>query len=120
MKRIIYFLFIAAAAGIVSCEGYLDTLPGDKYDDATIWQNTDLIDSYVFGIYKGVPYPFNWYTSASMVDEAVPIQNDGVMTRVLTSTMTPEEQGAFAPNWALCVEKHPVMQPVFRKNRTRG
>ncbi|MBP1670122.1 MAG: SusD-like protein, partial [Bacteroidetes bacterium] len=88
MKRIFHFLLIAIAAGMLSCEDYLNTLPGDKYDDATIWQNTNLIDSYVFGIYKGVPYPFNWYVSASMVDEAVPIQDDGVMTRVLTSTMT--------------------------------
>ena len=104
MKRIFHFLLIAIAAGMLSCEDYLNTLPGDKYDDATIWQNTNLIDSYVFGIYKGVPYPFNWYVSASMVDEAVPIQDDGVMTRVLTSTMTPEEQGAFAPNWASAMD----------------
>jgi starch-binding outer membrane protein, SusD/RagB family len=104
MKRIFYFPLLIFAAGILSCDDYLNTLPGDKYDDATIWQNTNLIDSYVFGIYKGVPYPFNWYVSASMVDEAVPIQNDGVMTRVLTSTMTPEEQGAFAPNWASAMD----------------
>ena len=104
MKRIFNYLLIAVAAVILSCEDYLNTLPGDKYDDATIWQNTNLIDSYVFGIYKGVPYPFNWYVSASMVDEAVPIQDDGVMTRVLTSTMTPEEQGAFAPNWASAMD----------------
>lgn len=48
-----------------------------KLSIALIWQNTNLIDSYVFGIYKGVPYPFNWYVNASMVDEAVPIQNPG-------------------------------------------
>jgi len=93
-------LFIVAA----SCENYLDTYPGDKYDDATIWKNTELIDSYVFGIYNGIPYPHTWLTNAALVDESVPIQNDGIMDRVLQSSMTPEEPGAFVPNWAACMD----------------
>jgi len=57
-----------------------------------------------FHIYQGVPYPYQWYMSASLVDEAVPIQNDGVITKVITSTMTPDDQGAFASNWAATME----------------
>ena len=118
----IYFKLIAFAAVVLSCDDYLNTLPGDKYDDATIWQNTNLIDSYVFGIYKGVPYPFNWYVSASLVDEAVPIQNDGVMTRVLTSHHDTRGAGRICTKLGfchgrmvvgLCMEKYPGMQPVF-------
>ncbi len=104
MKRIIPFIIVALALFTVSCDDYLDTVPGDQYDDAAVWSSPDLIEDFVYHIYQGIPYPYQWYMSASLVDEAVPIQNDGVVTRVLTSTMTPEEQGAFADNWATCME----------------
>ena len=104
MNRTPFYLLIVLALTAVSCKDYLDTYPGDKYDDATIWKNTELINSFVFGIYGGVPYPHTWLTNASLVDESVPIQNDGIMDRVLQSTMTPEEPGAFKPNWAACMD----------------
>lgn len=103
MKQVILFILISLLL-FVSCDDYLDTVPGDKYDDAAVWSSPDLIESFVFHIYEGIPYPYQWYMSASLVDEAVPVQNDGVVTRVLTSTMTPEEQAAFADNWATCME----------------
>lgn len=87
-----------------SCEDFLDTYPGDQYDDATIWKNTNLIESFVFGIYKGVPYPYQWYVSGTLVDESVPIQNDAVVGRVVNGSMTPEEPAAFKDNWAACME----------------
>ncbi|WP_321332245.1 RagB/SusD family nutrient uptake outer membrane protein [uncultured Bacteroides sp.] len=87
-----------------SCSDYLDTVPGDQYDDNAVWSNSSLVESFVYKIYLGIPYPYQWYMSASLVDEAVPIQNDGVTTRVLTSTMTPDDQGAFVSNWATCME----------------
>jgi starch-binding outer membrane protein, SusD/RagB family len=104
MKRIIPFIFLSLVLVMSSCKDFLDTAPGDQYDDAAVWSSPDLIESYVYHIYQGIPYPYQWYMSASLVDEAVPIQNDGVATRVLTSTMTPEEQAAFASNWATCME----------------
>lgn len=104
MSKIKYFLLIILALTQFSCEDYLDTYPGDKYDDATLWRNTNLIEEFVFGVYKGVPYPFQWYLSGSLVDDAVPIQNDGVVDRVLNGNMTPEEPAAFRDNWAACME----------------
>jgi hypothetical protein len=104
MKRNSIYQILLLTVIAFSCEDYLDTYPGDKYDDATIWKNTDLINSFVFGIYNGIPYPHTWLTNASLVDESVPIQNDGIMDRVLQSSMTPEEPGAFAPNWAACMD----------------
>lgn len=103
MKRL-YTIALLILLALPSCKDYLDTYPGDMYDDATIWKNTNLIESYVFGVYKGVPYPFQWYVSAALVDDAVPIQNDGVVDRVLNGNLTPEEQGAFRRNWAACME----------------
>lgn len=108
MKRsflnIIMILSFISLLGVVSCTDYLDTLPGDKLDDNSLWVNPTLVEGYVFHIYQGVPYPYQWYMSASLVDEAVPIQTDGVVTRVITSTMTPDDQGVFANNWAACME----------------
>lgn len=104
MKRIIPFIIVSLTLVFTSCEDYLDTVPGDKYDDVAVWSSPDLIESFVFHMYEGVPYPYQWYMTGSLVDESVPIQNDGVVTRVLTSTMTPEEQAAFADNWATCME----------------
>lgn len=105
MKRKLYILIITVfAVSANSCNDFLDTFPGDKYDDATIWKNTGLIESYLYGIYNGIPYPHTWLTNASLVDESVPIQNDGIMDRVLQSNMTPEEPGPFKPNWAACMD----------------
>jgi hypothetical protein len=104
MKKTIVYLLAVVILAATSCEKYLDTYPGDKYDDATIWKNTELVESYLFGIYNGIPYPHTWLTNASLVDESVPIQNDGVMDRVLQSSMTAEEPGAFKPNWAACMD----------------
>ena len=104
MKRLFFILSIWLGCMLSSCSDYLDTVPGDQYDDNAVWSSPDLVESFVYKIYLGVPYPYQWYMSASLVDEAVPIQNDGVTTRVLTSTMTPDDQGAFVNNWATCME----------------
>lgn len=93
MKRLFFAITLLLAFICSSCSDYLDTVPGDKYDDNTVWSNPSLVQSFVYKIYLGIPYPYQWYMSASLVDEAVPIQNDGVTTRVLTSTMTPDDQG---------------------------
>lgn len=115
----IKYIIIAMVLSIVSCEDYLDTYPGDKYDDATLWRNTNLIEQFVFGIYKGVPYPFQWYLSGTLVDDAVPIQNDGVVDRILNGTMSPEEPAAFRDNWAACMENwwwHRVYSSIRASN----
>jgi starch-binding outer membrane protein, SusD/RagB family len=108
MKLIFKHLFIAAITillfGLTSCSDYLDTVPGDKLDDNALWSNPSLVEGYVYHIYQGIPYPYQWYMSASLVDEAVPIQNDGVVTKVITSTLTPDDQGVFANNWACAME----------------
>ncbi len=108
MKLTIKSLVIATCAtllfGLTSCSNYLDTVPGDKLDDNSLWSNSNLVEGFVYHIYQGIPYPYQWYMSASLVDEAVPIQNDGVVTKVITSTMTPDDQGVFASNWACCME----------------
>ncbi|MDR3251746.1 MAG: RagB/SusD family nutrient uptake outer membrane protein, partial [Tannerella sp.] len=100
MKRIYNILTIALMAFASSCNDYLETKPGDKYDDVAVWSDQTLAESFVFNIYMGIPYPFQWYVNASLVDEAIPVQNDGVVTRVLTSTMTPDDKGVFVDNWA--------------------
>ncbi len=103
-RKLVYIIVVLGLFSLVACNDYLDTVPGDQYDDAAVWSSPDLIEAFVYHIYQGIPYPYQWYMSASLVDEAVPIQNDGVVTRVLSSTMTPEEQAAFADNWATCME----------------
>lgn len=104
IKYIFTFATIVSLFAFSSCSDYLDTVPGDKVDDNTVWENPTLAEGFVYDIYLGVPYPYQWYMSGSLVDEQVPIQNDGVVTRVVTSTLTPEDQGAFANNWACTME----------------
>lgn len=108
MKSIVKYLFIILSSTFIlslsSCNDYLDTVPGDKLDDNALWSNPTLVEGFVFHIYQGIPYPYQWYMSASLVDEAVPIQNDGVVTKVITSTLTPDDQGVFANNWACSME----------------
>jgi starch-binding outer membrane protein, SusD/RagB family len=100
MKRLFYIFTIALSFVTISCNDYLDTYPGDQYDDATIWKNTELIESFIYGIYGNLPYPFQWYTCGALVDESVPIQVDGVVDDVLNGRLTPENLGVFQNNWA--------------------
>jgi starch-binding outer membrane protein, SusD/RagB family len=104
IRHLSVLLFGVLLLGIASCSDYLDTVPGDKYDDNAIWSSSTLVEGFVYNIYNGIPYPYQWYMSASLVDEAIPYQNDGIITKVVTSTLTPEDQGAFVSNWALCME----------------
>jgi hypothetical protein len=103
-KQLCIVALTAFLSGLSSCSDYLNTVPGDKLDDNTLWANPNLTEGFVYHIYQGIPYPYQWYMSASLVDEAVPVQNDGVVTKVITSTMTPDDQGVFANNWACCME----------------
>lgn len=103
-NKIFVTIFFISLFGLSSCSDYLDTVPGDKLDDNVLWSNPKLVEGFVFHIYQGIPYPYQWYMSASLVDEAVPIQNDGIVTKVITSTMTPDDQGVFANNWACAME----------------
>lgn len=104
MKRIYFLLIISIALHFSSCNDYLDTVPSDKFDDATVWNNPSLVEEFVFNIYNAIPYPYQWYMNASLVDEAVPVQQDGVVSKVLTSAMSPDDKGVFQNNWATCME----------------
>lgn len=104
MKQLFITISCILLLGLTSCSDYLNTVPGDKLDDNTLWSNPSLVEGFVFHIYQGVPYPYQWYLSASLVDEAVPIQNDGIITKVQMSSLTSDDQGAFAANWAATME----------------
>ncbi|MBB3186554.1 RagB/SusD family nutrient uptake outer membrane protein [Microbacter margulisiae] len=102
-SAIIVSIFILS---FTSCSNYLNTAPGNQYDDATVWQNSTLVEEFVDNIYLGIPYPYQWYMNASLTDEAIPVQYDGVVGVVLTGTMTPDNKGAFDNNWANCMENY--------------
>lgn len=104
MKQNFKLLIIAIVAVSTGCSDYLDTLPGDKYDDASVWGNAVYTEQFVFNIYQGIPYPYQWYMSGALVDEQVPNQVDGIVTRVTESNLTPDDLGAFADNWGACMQ----------------
>ena len=104
MKRIYsIIILVALIIGISSCTDFLDTQPADKYDDGAVWNDPNLVESFVFNIYLGIPYPYQWYMNASFVDEAIPVQWDGIVSRILTSTMSPDDKGVFASNWGMAM-----------------
>ena len=104
MKQNFKLIIIAIVVACTGCSDYLDTLPGDKYDDASIWGNAVYAEQFVFNIYQGIPYPYQWYMSGALVDEQVPNQVDGIITRVTESNLTPDDLGAFADNWGACMQ----------------
>lgn len=104
MKKIYYIFAILSLFILGGCGDYLDTKPGDKYDDFAFWANPTLAEQYVYKIYEGVPYPYQWYMSGSLVDEQVPIQADAIITNVTQSLLTPDNLGAFDDNWGTCME----------------
>lgn len=105
MKKI-YTITLALISALIlgGCSDYLDTKPGDKYDDNTFWANPTLVEQFVYKIYLGIPYPYQWYMSGTLVDEQVPIQSDGTITNVTSSLLTPDELGAFSSNWGACMD----------------
>lgn len=104
MKQKLIYILITITGIFAGCSDYLDTYPGDKYDDATVWGNAVYAEQFVFNIYQGIPYPYQWYLSGALVDEQVPNQVDGVVTRVTESNLTPDDLAAFADNWGACME----------------
>ncbi|MDR1382097.1 MAG: RagB/SusD family nutrient uptake outer membrane protein [Tannerella sp.] len=104
MKKKFAIITTVMAGALAGCGDYLDTYPGDKYDDATVWENAVYAEQFVFNIYQGIPYPHQWYMSGALTDEQVPNQVDGVVTRVTESNLTPDDLAAFADNWGACMD----------------
>lgn len=104
MKRIYIIVAMVSTFILGGCSDFLDTKPGDKYDDYAFWANPVLAEQFVSKIYLGIPYPYQWYMSGTLVDEQVPIQSDGTITNVTSSLLTPDELGSFASNWGACMQ----------------
>lgn len=81
MKKAIYALLILTFV-VFSCkndEEFLTIVPTDSYSDAVVWQNPDLISSYVSNLYQTVfAYPYCIAPFATYVDEAQFLNNWGV------------------------------------------
>ena len=56
MKKFFPYILLTFTLTVFSCQDdYLETKPGEQYDDATIWSNQSLVESFVFNIYQGIP-----------------------------------------------------------------
>jgi len=99
MKRI-YLIFVSLLTiGIAGCSDFLDTVPADKYDDATVWGNPGYAERFVLNIYATLPYPYSWIMGGAVSDEQVSVQEDGGITRTCMSQLTPDDPGVFQYNW---------------------
>ena len=57
---------------ITSCDGILDSEPRDRYSDAVVWEDEQLINLFLNDIYKEIPSEFDRATDplATITDEA--------------------------------------------------
>lgn len=89
-KLIIVVLFVHLTA----CNDELNLTPVDQFSDATVWSDPALIQTFVNGIYAGVPHGFSNIMMASLVDESM-YNADFGSSNVTKSLITPSDLSIF-------------------------
>ncbi|MCD7932532.1 MAG: RagB/SusD family nutrient uptake outer membrane protein [Tannerellaceae bacterium] len=71
MNKIKTYLLLVAL--LTSCSDFLDLDPLDRYSDAAVWTDTELVTSFVNNIYLGQQYGFHAAMLSSLCDEAMEV-----------------------------------------------
>ena len=108
MKNLNKILPVILLIFFISCsKDFLETTPKDQYTDASLWESSSLIQTYVNGIYLRDQNPFGTIWLSSVTDETFAQGFWGTSTLNM-SQITPSNQGILAPDhWGQ------ALQPLF-------
>jgi len=93
-KLVIIVFFIHFA----SCSDELNVTPVDQFSDATVWTDPALVQTFVNGIYSGMPHGFSNIMMAALVDETM-YNADFGSSNVTKSLITPSDLSIFEPGF---------------------
>lgn len=100
MKRLAYILFGGfMLLQVMSCsKNILNVTPKDQFSDATVWNDPNLIQTYVNDIYGGIPHGFSDIMMSSLCDEAMYNADFGT-SNVTKSLISPSDLSIFDANY---------------------
>lgn len=78
IKNILYIIFLCGFTFIStsSCnENFLDGEPLDQFAENAVWNDPNLIETFVNNIYSGIPHGFHALMLSSLVDESMAVWN---------------------------------------------
>jgi len=73
MKKIILSILIVSSTLTACNDDFLDVAPLDKYSDATVWNDPNLIRAFVDNIYLGQHHGFHVEMMSSLADESMDV-----------------------------------------------
>ena len=94
MRRFIYGGLVSAALLFASCGDTLDIVPNDRYSDAIVWQDQNLIKMFVNDQYGALIGQDNWYRLSFFSDEVYAKYNDEGCNYIRENMLTSDNVGA--------------------------
>lgn len=100
MKRLIYIAIAGffLLQGISCSKNILNVTPKDQFSDATVWNDPNLIETYVNNIYGGIPHGFSDIMMSSLCDESMYNADFGT-SNVTKSLISPSDLSIFDANY---------------------
>lgn len=101
MKKIIIALLTILLTASCSTD-FLEVEPNDRYSDASVWTDKELVNTFVNNIYLGQYYGFHTVMLSSLCDEAMEVWS-WESSPITMSEISPSYVGILAPDfWVIC------------------
>ncbi|WP_158860592.1 RagB/SusD family nutrient uptake outer membrane protein [Lunatibacter salilacus] len=98
-NKTIYAILLALAVWVSSCsEEFLDRQPLDQYAEVAVWNDENLIETFVNNIYFAVPHGFHALMMSSLVDESMAVW-DWETSNATKSLINPSYLGVWDENF---------------------
>jgi len=117
MKSLKYLLsvFLISAYSFMGCNEALNVQPENKISENVVWNDPNLIESYLNNIYRGMDHGANQAQLASMTDQASSIPDLGTGI-VLKSEVTPGNMGNLASSRSDQYKWGPLYSRIHQTN----
>lgn len=98
-----YIISLIAIMLTASCStDFLEVEPSDRYSDATVWADKELVNTFVNNIYLGQYYGYHTVMLSSLCDEAMEVWS-WESSPITMSEISPSYVGILAPDfWVIC------------------
>ncbi|HSI74534.1 MAG TPA: RagB/SusD family nutrient uptake outer membrane protein [Lunatimonas sp.] len=98
-NKTIYTVLLALTVWVSSCsEEFLDRQPLDQYAEVAVWNDENLIETFVNNIYFAVPHGFHALMMSSLVDESMAVW-DWETSNATKSLVNPSYLGVWDENF---------------------
>ena len=117
MKNRFSILLSAAILCVSGCnDDFLNVDPQDRYSEAAVWKDPAYVQSFVNGIYTGIPFPFGTLMLSSAVDESMAVW-DWETSQITLGDVSPSYYASFDANFWTGTLRDMVWNPMYKNVR---